>query len=366
MRRFDALIVGGGPAGSTCARTLRQAGWNVAVLDRARFPRDKVCGGWVTPGVFELLDLAPDKYRATGFTLQEITGFNTSVIGGASVETRYPAVVSYAIRRCEFDSFLLRRAGACVIESTPLATLRRRDDCWVANDQLEAPVVVGAGGHFCPVARRLQGKRDHALPVIAREAEFHVDDPPASIASDTPELFFCRDLEGYGWCVRKGDYLNVGIGRRAHDDFAGHVQHFMSFLATSGRVRDPARLAWRGHAYHAMGAGTRPLAGEGVLVVGDAAGLAYPESGEGIRPAVESGLCAARTLIDAQGRVGRDDLLPYEESMRALHAPVTPTPKPLRPFVKGLGRTLLRSGAFTRHVVIDRWFLRAQPSCVLR
>ena len=77
MDRCDALIVGGGPAGSTCARELTLAGWKVLVIDRARFPRDKVCGGWVTPGVFRLLDLDPAEYRATGRTLQEIRGFKT-------------------------------------------------------------------------------------------------------------------------------------------------------------------------------------------------------------------------------------------------------------------------------------------------
>ena len=56
----DAVIVGGGPAGSTCARVLRRAGWSVVVFDRARFPRDKVCAGWVTPGVFRLLELDPE------------------------------------------------------------------------------------------------------------------------------------------------------------------------------------------------------------------------------------------------------------------------------------------------------------------
>src|SRR5262245_29910676 len=75
MDRYDALIVGGGPAGSTCARALRLAGWKVCVLDRARFPRDKVCGGWVTPEVFEVLELEPSEYRSAGLTLQEITGF---------------------------------------------------------------------------------------------------------------------------------------------------------------------------------------------------------------------------------------------------------------------------------------------------
>src|SRR5262245_23590592 len=152
MVQCDALVVGGGPAGSTCARMLRRAGWDVVVLDRARFPRDKVCAGWVTPGVFELLELDPAEYRATGLTIQEITGFRTSVIGRPSVETRYDEIVSYAIRRCEFDGFLLRRSGARVIEGAALGSLERRGDTWVANGTISAPVVVGAGGHFCPAA----------------------------------------------------------------------------------------------------------------------------------------------------------------------------------------------------------------------
>ena len=157
MYRCDAVIVGGGPAGSTCARRLRLAGWNVVLLDRARFPRDKVCGGWLTPDVFRLLDLVPEEYRARGLTLQEITGFRTSIIGGRCIATRYPDVVSYAIRRCEFDDYLLRRARVRVIDGTPLRSLRRRGDAWIVNDEVETPIVVGAGGHFCPVGRHLQG-----------------------------------------------------------------------------------------------------------------------------------------------------------------------------------------------------------------
>src|SRR5688572_16879329 len=107
----DAVVVGGGPAGSSCARVLHRAGWKVFVIDRARFPRDKVCAGWVTPGVFSLLDLDPDEYGATGLTMQALRGFRTSVLGKPMIETRYPQTISYAIRRCEFDDYLLRRSG---------------------------------------------------------------------------------------------------------------------------------------------------------------------------------------------------------------------------------------------------------------
>jgi flavin-dependent dehydrogenase len=122
--RCDALIVGGGPAGSTCARELRRAGWDVIVADRAKFPRDKVCAGWLTPRVFELLELDPEEYRSTGLTLQDIRGFRTGLMGSDPLETKYSRVVSYAIRRCEFDDYLLRRSGARVLESTSIHTLR--------------------------------------------------------------------------------------------------------------------------------------------------------------------------------------------------------------------------------------------------
>ena len=309
MVHCDAVIVGGGPAGSTCARVLHRAGWHVVVFDRARFPRDKVCAGWVTPGVFRLLELDPEDYRATGLTIQDIRGFRTSVLGARPVDTRYPHVVSYAIRRFEFDHFLLERSGACVRAGAAVTALVRRGDRWVVNGEVTAPVVVGAGGHFCPVARHLRGEPDAARPVVAREAEFRVGHG-SIIEPDVPELFFCRDLEGYGWCVRKGDYLNIGMGRRDSGDFNGHVREFTEFLRRHGKAVAAADVRWCGHAYLAAGTGSRPLAADGMLVVGDAAGLAYPESGEGIKPAVQSGRLAAETLVAAGTKFDTEALSP--------------------------------------------------------
>src|SRR5580765_6588487 len=115
MDTCDVLIVGGGPAGSSCAWRLRKSGLDVVVLDKQVFPRDKVCGGWITPAVLSELEIDACEY-AQRRVLQPITGFRTGCIGGEMIETTYGATVSYGIRRREFDEYLLRRSGARLLE----------------------------------------------------------------------------------------------------------------------------------------------------------------------------------------------------------------------------------------------------------
>ena len=107
----DVLIVGGGPAGSTCARTLRRAGLDVIIMDKSVFPRDKVCAGWITPQVVEEVDLDVDDYRQ-GRVFQPISSFITGMGEQANAAVNYDTIVSYGIRRCEFDHYLLERSGA--------------------------------------------------------------------------------------------------------------------------------------------------------------------------------------------------------------------------------------------------------------
>jgi geranylgeranyl reductase family protein len=360
VRSCDAIIVGGGPAGSTCAWALTRAGFDVVVMDRAKFPRDKVCAGWVTPPVVAALEIDPRQYAAAGLVIEEVRGFRTSAIGGREVSTRYDDVVSYTIRRSEFDNFLLRRSGAEILDGTPVTACRKAGDRWIVNDAVTAPMLVGAGGHFCPIARPNRAKAPGSL-VVAKEAEFRMPAPDeCSTAPDEPELFFCRDLDGYGWAVRKGAYLNVGLGRRDDRGFGAHLRQFVDYLRALGRIPratpDPSR--WCGHAYLLAGAASQPPVGDGYVLVGDSAGLAYRESGEGIRPAVESALAAAQTIIANGGRFDRDDLEPYAARFsdggsfaRALARVVPPVPC-------SLGRALLAWPAFTR-LALDRWFLRS-------
>jgi flavin-dependent dehydrogenase len=104
---------------------------------------------------------------------------------------------------------------------------------------------------------------------------------------------------------------------------------------------------------------------DGVLLVGDAAGLAYAASGEGIRPAVESGLLAAETVLAARGRYGRPDLEPYRRALAARFGSGERRFSPPLPtgLIAAAGRRLFRTEWFTRRVVLDRWFLHAdQPA----
>jgi len=182
-----------------------------------------------------------------------------------------------------------------------------------------------------------------------------------------PELFFEPDLAGYGWVVRKGEWLNVGLGRQGPSPggLAEFVARFLDRMRPLGKAPAALEARFRGHAYLLHGQTERPLAGEGVLLIGDAAGLAYPRSGEGIRPAVESGLLAARTIVEAGGDPAARGLARYGERIEARFGPRAPRPPGgagAPGWKRALAGRLLATPAFARRVVLDRWFLhRATP-----
>jgi flavin-dependent dehydrogenase len=370
--RCDVLIVGGGPAGSSCAWTLRGSGLDVVVLDQKPFPRDKVCAGWITPGVVTALEIEEADYRKDRI-LQTIHGFRVGAEGGRSAEVDFGRAVSFAIRRCEFDAYLLARCGARLRLGEPLTALRREGARWIANETIQAAVLVGAGGHFCPVARRLTPRSRRVESVVtAQEIEFELEPlelDACGLRPELPELFFADDCKGYAWLVRKGaSHLNVGLGRLGARDLSGRVERFVTRLEAEGRLARGARPGFRGHAYTLYGQTPRPLLARGALLVGDAAGLAHPMSGEGIQPAVESGILAGRAIARADGDYTAAGLSGYAAALTARfgrrgEAPGRSrselVPARLRP---ALARLLLGNPWFARHVVVERWFLhRSHP-----
>jgi len=367
MDHCDVLIVGGGPAGSSCARELNRKGMDVMVMDKATFPRDKVCAGWITPAVLDALQLDAEEYGATN-VLQAITSFRTGLIDGKDVETQYPTTVSYGIRRYELDDYLLDRSGARLMLGQPLKKLVRSGKQWIVNDVISTPLVIGAGGHFCPVARYMGaqvGADEHAI--TAKEIEFKMSNYHyfnCRVRGEMPELYFCNDMKGYGWCFRKGLYLNIGLGREDSHGLSAQLEYFCDFLKQRGRIPQDIPDHFHGHAYLLHGHAARKQIDDGMLLIGDAAGLAYPQSGEGIRPAVESGLMAADTILEAGEDYSREQLHSYSKRLLERFGAVS-TPADIAPqFVHSLvGGALLKSKWFTRHLVLDRWFLHAtQPS----
>ncbi len=372
MDACDVLIVGGGPAGSSCAWRLRHSGLDVAILDKQTFPRDKVCGGWITPAVLAELEIDSSVYSRSR-VLQPITGFLTCRMGARPVETSYAQPVSYGIRRYEFDDFLLRRSGARLIGGAALASLERDQNGWIVNGQIRTPLVVGAGGHFCPVARWMGAKGGGESVVTAQEVEFPMDahqQSCCSVRAEIPELYFCADMKGYGWCFRKGNILNVGLGRMDAHQLSRHVAAFLELLRATGRLAFDLPAALRGHAYLLYGRTDRTVVDDGLMLIGDAAGLAYAQSGEGIRPAVESGLIAAQVIAGAKGRYGRSTLEPYRTRLaeRFGKSGTRWTTRlagrlPSR-WLDAAARCLLATPWFTREIVLKRWFLHSDQAAL--
>jgi flavin-dependent dehydrogenase len=169
--------------------------------------------------------------------------------------------------------------------------------------------------------------------------------------------------EGYGWLVRKGRFLNIGLGRQGNSNLAGHVADFLAYLRREGKIPQGVPGKLHGHPYLLYDQAVRPLARDGALLIGDAAGLAYPKSGEGIRPAVESGLLAAQTIIEAAGRFDDASLAAYEHRIlqrfgprRAQWSPAALLPRRL---AGAIAAKLFASQWFAREVVLNRWFFRA-------
>ena len=292
MKHRKVVIVGGGPAGSVCAWRLVQAGVDTLVLDKQSFPRSKTCAGWITPQVLQMLDFQPEEYP-----------HSLSIYDGLKIYLdRIPVWKpgrQYAVRREEFDTWLLERSWVD-FEVHDVRHIKATSEGFDVDDVVSAEYLVGAGGTYCPVYHQLfkDDKPRTGTRIVALEDEF-----ACSWRDGKPRLwFFRRGLPGYAWYLPKaGGYLNLGVGgnaRQLQERGTGITEHWQSLLADlkeKGLIQDQD-FQPRGYIYQLQDLQPPTQTGKAYLV-GDAVGLATLDMGEGIGPAVESGLRAAESIL---------------------------------------------------------------------
>jgi len=295
---YDALIVGGGPAGSTCARTLTRAGARVAILDRAEFPRVKLCAGWLSPPFWDVIGRAPREYS------RGLWEWHTCHVHYRGKQYSMPGH-GWFIRRYELDDWLLHESGAELHLGMNVKDIVREPDGTWRIGELRGKYLVGAGGTHCPVARLLAPERPRRA-VGVQELELQTD--AAAVArtrmgdDGEPELLLFDGLGGYGWNVPKHDWLNIGCGTLDATAVRDAWQITHALLRGSGHlpVEAEAQLQhMKGHSYFLFDpVHLASAAKDGAFLVGDSLGLAHPLTAEGIVPAVTSGRVLGEAIVE--------------------------------------------------------------------
>ncbi|MFN2436495.1 MAG: NAD(P)/FAD-dependent oxidoreductase [Desulfotignum sp.] len=294
MKYWDVIIVGGGPAGAACAANLKKNGMDVIILDKQVFPRKKLCAGWISPDVFTDLGCSPDDYP---HALTRINRIHFHVF-------KIPLPVKtcqYAVRRIEFDHWLIRRANVPVYTHR-VKTIQKKQHRYVIDDRFECRFLIGAGGTHCPV------RRAFVSPLLARPENARISAVEKEFLSPQRvrvcHIWYLENgLPGYAWYLpKKGGWINIGIGGKQlglaaqKTTIMRHWQTFVLRLIKKGFLdQDPGDPA--GHTYYLRHTPRESLP-DNVFAVGDAAGLSTLDMGEGIHAAVQSGMAVAKEIVN--------------------------------------------------------------------
>ena len=330
MKILDAVIVGAGPAGSATAISLARNGYNVALIDKQQFPREKLCGDFVNPinwpvfrelGVEERI-LAEAHSPVTGFRITSPTGESAEALFSASSEA---PCYGLGLMRARLDDVLLQRAsevGAMIKTGCRLRHISKNPSGWEletsTGEAWTAKILVGADGRNSWLAKRLgmteqSGQRSRSVGFQMRlncaeasgRVEIHLFPGGyagfINVGGGTATLGLAIDKNA----LSGRDAVSLLSERLAKNPF---LKRILRRYASGDRLRSayPVYLPKR-----------RSYA-EAVLLVGDAARVTEPVSGEGIYFALTSGILAARTLDDAlrKGDVSEHLLANYEQACR--------------------------------------------------
>jgi geranylgeranyl reductase family protein len=316
------IIAGAGPGGAACALSLAGSGLRVALLDKARFPRDKICGDalsgkvvsvlkYTSPAALEALRSLPPKLGSWGIRFVAPDGEVLDIPFKSEVDPSSTEAPGYISKRLDFDDFLVRQAAAVPevdwiqdFEVEEVSVLPDKVRVRQGGRQLEAAVVVGADGAHSVVAKQLSEirvEKNHYSAGLRAYYQgvtgFHVH--------NFVELHYIKSLlPGYFWVFPLPNGMaNVGLGMLSRDVSAGKVnlrERLLEIVADHPQIAprfSQAQLIGKIQGFGLpLGSKKRHISGNRFLLVGDAASLIDPFSGEGIGNAMVSGRVAAQQI----------------------------------------------------------------------
>lgn len=309
---FDIIVIGAGPGGSFFAENTANK-LNVLLLDKETFPRDKLCAGWIPKKVLEILNITEQDYPHKIEILDNLDLW----IKNKKYPVKHKTPHHFAIFRKEFDNYLLNRAiksGAEFKQNVLVKDIEfHKEHVIIKTDKedFKSKIVIGAGGTYCPLYKKFNKNLKENI-VICLENEQKLE---KNFFLEKGSILLEDDLQGYGWCYKKADHLNIGIGRINDSKINQSKNRFINTLKKFNLIPQNLDINFKGYIYRINDNPKRIISGNRFLLVGDSAGFASQFTGEGIGPALISAKIAANYALN-QLKNNNTDLSGFSKIIR--------------------------------------------------
>ena len=293
---FDCIIVGAGPAGSSSAYHLAKQGHSVLVLDKTAFPRDKSCGGGVSPAIAEWFD-----FDFSPVVQNHVSQVKYTFKMGDPAEVELEGITPmWMVQRSEFDNFLVEQAtsqGAEFKAGVEVQGVQLTGDTWqvtTSEGQFEGKYLIAADGANSQTAKLL----GFAEPELTVSASLQVPGEVSDRRKVTAFFDFGSLKNGFMWCFPKADGYSFSAAYVRN--FKGKADELKKQLYKYAELfgLDPSQGEYMEHPLNLWQTNS-PLHSDRALLVGEAAGMVDPLIGEGIRPALYTGVKAAAAVSKA-------------------------------------------------------------------